>query len=157
MIRISLILLTAFWMAGVAAATDLNGSQRARYQELTGDLRCLICQNRSIADSDAPLAKDLRHIVARQIAQGRTDAQIKQYLVDRYGQWVLYDPPFEFSTWLLWLGPFALLLVGLMIALTVVRKRRNAPRGRPELDRARLARVLGEAAKPVDRPPKDHS
>lgn len=155
--RISLILLAAFLMVGAAAATDLNGAQLARYQELTGDLRCLICQNRSIADSDAPLAKDLRHIVAKQITQGRTDAQIKQYLVDRYGQWVLYDPPFEFATWLLWLGPFALLLVGLIIVLTVVRKRRDTTRRYPELDRARLARVLGETATPVDRPPKDPS
>ncbi|MDA3920173.1 MAG: cytochrome c-type biogenesis protein CcmH [Salinisphaera sp.] len=155
--RISLILLAAFLMTGLASATDLNGPQRARYQQLTGDLRCLICQNRSIADSDAPLAKDLRHIVARQIAQGRTDAQIKQYLVDRYGQWVLYDPPFEFATWLLWLGPFALLLVGLIMALTIVRKRRDAPRRHAELDRARLARVLGETDKPINRPRKDHS
>ncbi|MGB7757617.1 MAG: cytochrome c-type biogenesis protein [Salinisphaera sp.] len=155
--RISLILVAAFLMTSVAAATDLSGPQRARYQQLTADLRCLICQNRSIADSDAPLAKDLRHIVAQQIAQGRTDAQIKQYLVDRYGQWVLYDPPFEFATWLLWLGPFALLLVGLIMALTIVRKRRDAPRRRPELDRTRLERVLGETAQPINRPPKDHS
>jgi cytochrome c-type biogenesis protein CcmH len=132
-----------FASAAGASVAELDAAQQARYYALTDSLRCLVCQNRSIAQSDAPLAADLRHIVAAQIAQGRSDAQIKQYLVDRYGQWVLYDPPFEFATWLLWLSPFALLLVGLAVVVAIMRKRRG-PSPRPTLDRARLAHVLGD-------------
>jgi cytochrome c-type biogenesis protein CcmH len=139
-------------LAAIATAADLNVAQQARYHALTDSLRCLICQNRSIAQSDAPLARDLRHIVAAQIAHGRSDAQIKQYLVARYGQWVLYDPPFELATALLWLSPFALLLVGLAIVVAIMRKRRRLEQ-RPALDRARLARVLGEHGLPDGRDP----
>lgn len=125
-----------------AATVDLNEAQLVRYHELNAELRCLICQNRSIAESDAPLAKDLRAIVERQIAAGRSDAEIKQYLVERYGEWVLYDPPFQLTTLLLWLGPFVLLLLGLTVVVVVMRKSRNATPARPALDRERLARVL---------------
>tara|TARA_B100000929_G_scaffold270916_1_gene241447 strand:+ start:1388 stop:1804 length:417 start_codon:yes stop_codon:yes gene_type:complete len=122
----------------------MSDAQLLRYHNLTAQLRCLICQNRSIAESDAPLAADLRALVATQIKAGRSDREIKQYLVDRYGAWVLYDPPFNYATWLLWLGPFVLLLIALAIALNMLRKRRpRSPHGRP-LDRARLAAVLDE-------------
>ena len=137
-------LLLAF--AASAGAVDLDEAQLQRYHALTAELRCLICQNRSIAESDAPLAKDLKDIVARQIAAGRSDAQIKQYLVDRYGEWVLYDPPFDYGTLVLWLGPFALLLLGLGTVVWLMRRQRAAPApSEHELDRERLARVLAES------------
>lgn len=136
------LLCALFAFAACAQSGGLNEAQLARYHGLNAELRCLICQNRSIAESDAPLAKDLRAIVARQIVAGRSDDEIKQYLVDRYGEWVLYDPPFDWNTWLLWLGPFGLLLIGLIIVAMVMRRRTATPATSRPVDRERLARVL---------------
>ncbi len=84
----------------------------ARLKKLEEELRCLVCQNQSLADSNAPLAEDLRREVHALAAQGKDDEQIKQFLVQRYGDFVLYRPPVKATTWLLWAGPFLLLLVG---------------------------------------------
>jgi cytochrome c-type biogenesis protein CcmH len=157
---ILLSLLLASMFAASAQAVDLEGRQLARYHELNAELRCLICQNRSIAESDAPLAKDLRAIVERQIAEGRTDAQIKQYLVDRYGKWVLYDPPLDYSTVILWAGPFVLLAIGLLIVAMMMRRRQRETPTAPNLDRERLARLLDEQtpdAEDDDRSPRDRT
>ena len=138
-----LLLGVSFAAAGASVGgVEMTQDQLARYHELNAELRCLICQNRTIAESDAPLAKDLRAIVARQLAAGRSDGEIKQYLVDRYGEWVLYDPPFQMATLILWLGPFLLLLVGLAVVGTMVWRRSNDATPKPALDRERLARVL---------------
>ena len=110
--------------AGSPAGADLTPAQAQRYHTLTEQLRCLVCQNESIAQSNADLAADLRHLVAQHIVDGDSNDEIKSYLVERYGDWVLYDPPFQWSTWLLWLSPFALLLFGLGIALALLRRRR---------------------------------
>ena len=136
----------------------LDGDELARFHALNAELRCVICQNRSIAESDAPLAKDLREIVARQIAAGRSDAQIKQYLVDRYGEWVLYDPPLDSGTIILWAGPFVLLAIGL-IAVALILRRRTAQPGGASLDRERLARVLDDQrpGSAPDDPSRDRS
>jgi cytochrome c-type biogenesis protein CcmH len=91
---------------------------------LAEELRCLVCQNQTIADSNAPLALDLRNQIRAQVAQGRTDDQIRAYMVERYGDFVLYKPPFKASTLLLWLGPLALLTLGAGIFWTVVARRR---------------------------------
>jgi cytochrome c-type biogenesis protein CcmH len=97
----------------------------ARLKALAEELRCLVCQNQTIADSTAPLALDLRNQIRTQIAQGRTDDQIRSYMVDRYGEFVLYRPPFTATTALLWLGPFLLIGAGLAIFLGIVRRRRT--------------------------------
>lgn len=144
-------------VARAGALVELEGEQLARYHALNAELRCLICQNRSIAESDAPLAKDLRQIVARQIGDGRSDAQIQQYLVDRYGEWVLYDPPFGFNTLILWVGPFVLLALGLLFGVLLMRRRRDAPAPETALDRERLARVLGDDDRGDDRNHDDAS
>jgi cytochrome c-type biogenesis protein CcmH len=86
----------------------LEGRARA----ISKDLRCVVCQNQSIDDSDAPLARDLRIVVREQLTQGRSDAQTMDYVVDRYGNFVLLKPPVEPATWALWLGPFAVLGLG---------------------------------------------
>jgi len=101
-------------------------AQRERYQHLAEELRCLVCQNQTLADSNAELAADLRHQVEDQILAGRSDDEIKAYLVQRYGDFVLYRPPMKSSTWLLWLGPFALLLVGAFGWWRVQRRSRTA-------------------------------
>jgi cytochrome c-type biogenesis protein CcmH len=89
-----------------------NPVQEARARHLFQQLRCVQCQNESIDDSQAPLAEDIRRIVRRQIVQGRTDVQIRDFLVDRYGQFILLKPPFSPGNLILWLTPFALIGVG---------------------------------------------
>jgi cytochrome c-type biogenesis protein CcmH len=86
--------------------------QEARAREISKELRCVVCQNQSIDDSDAPLAKDLRVVVREQISMGRSNTEIISYVSDRYGDFVLLRPPVKPSTWLLWAGPFLLLLAG---------------------------------------------
>ena len=95
--------------------------QRAR--SISSGLRCLVCQNQSIDDSDAPLAKDLRVLVRERLSAGDTDQQVTDYIVERYGQFVLLKPPFNTHTLLLWVTPFFLLLIGLSILLRVSRSR----------------------------------
>jgi cytochrome c-type biogenesis protein CcmH len=95
-----------------------------RLKELGDELRCLVCQNQTIADSNAPLALDLRNQIRAQIGQGRSDDQIRSYMVERYGDFVLYKPPFKATTLVLWLGPLLLLLVGGGVFWAVVGRRR---------------------------------
>jgi cytochrome c-type biogenesis protein CcmH len=95
-----------------------------RLKDLAEELRCLVCQNQTIADSNAPLALDLRNQIRTQIAQGRSDDQIRAYMVERYGDFVLYKPPFKMTTLVLWLGPLLLLVAGAAIFWKVVAKRR---------------------------------
>jgi cytochrome c-type biogenesis protein CcmH len=97
--------------------------QRARH--LQRELRCLVCQGESLDESSAPLAADLRHLVRAQIAAGRSDAQIKAFLVARYGDFILMDPPFQQNTYALWLAPFLVLVAGGGVAFWVVRRARK--------------------------------
>jgi cytochrome c-type biogenesis protein CcmH len=122
MMRVLLLWLLAFavWAADPVA---LDAQQELRYQALSLELRCLVCQNQNIADSHAPLAEDLRNQVRTQLAAGRSDEQIKQYMTDRYGDFVLYKPPFKWETMLLWLGPALLVMLGLSVALLRLRRR----------------------------------
>jgi cytochrome c-type biogenesis protein CcmH len=96
-----------------------------RAREISGTLRCLVCQNQSIEDSNADLAKDIRRIVRERLAAGDSDAQVRQYLVDRYGDWVLLKPPFRPGTYLLWLGPPAVLLLAAFGIAQYYRRRQH--------------------------------
>ena len=110
----------------------------SRLRGLAEELRCLVCQNQTIADSHAPLALDLRNQIRTQIAAGRSDEQIRTYMVERYGDFVLYNPPFKATTLLLWVGPFALGAVGIGLFMAIVRRRRRDDRpGVPVLDEAK--------------------
>ena len=100
-----------------------NQQQQDRFDELTRELRCLVCQNQNLADSDAQLAHDLRREVHTMLQTGASDAEIKQFMVERYGDFVLYRPPVQQNTYLLWLGPLVLLLGGAWVVLSNVRKR----------------------------------
>lgn len=102
-------------------------AEQARYEALINELRCLVCQNQTIADSNADLALDLRNKVAEQIAAGRSNEEIIDYLTARYGDFVLYRPPVQPNTWLLWSGPFLLLLVGGAVLVVTLRKRARLP------------------------------
>jgi cytochrome c-type biogenesis protein CcmH len=100
---------------------------RLRYQELIQELRCPKCQNQSLAGSDSPISADLRREIHRMLEDGLSDAQIKQFLVDRYGQFVLYEPPKSGNTLLVWILPAAMACIGLItIGLVLIRARRQA-------------------------------
>ena len=103
-------------------ATRGDSALDIRLQKLESELRCLVCQNQTLADSNAGLAVDLRREVRDLAEQGRTDVDIKQYLVSRYGDFVLYKPPVKQTTWLLWFGPFVL-LIACVLSVLVWRRR----------------------------------
>lgn len=94
------------------AQADWSAQDERRWRALNDELRCLVCQNQSIAESAAPLAEDLRAQTRQMIEAGQSNKQIRQYMTDRYGDFVLYRPPFNPTTWLLWLGPLLMLLIG---------------------------------------------
>jgi len=98
-------------------------AEEVRFQKLTKQLRCLVCQNQDLADSDADLAKDLRKQVFDMMQSGKSDTEIKEYLVARYNDFVLYDPPLKPGTWLLWFAPFAFVLVGVFVVARILRAR----------------------------------
>ena len=123
-------LLFAFAAAAFGQASEIANPDPAierRLKALAEELRCLVCQNQTIADSNAPLAVDLRNQIRAQIAQGRSDSQIRDYMVERYGEFVLYKPPFHAGTAVLWLGPPLLVFGGIATWFMVVRRRRQAP------------------------------
>ena len=97
--------------------------QQARYEQLNRELRCLVCQNQTIADSTAPLAADLRREVREMMQAGRTDAEIRQFMIERYGDFVLYRPRMNATNFLLWASPVLLLLIGGSVAVRFIRRR----------------------------------
>jgi cytochrome c-type biogenesis protein CcmH len=141
-----LVLLASFAFANDAAPTLADPVTARREVELASQLRCLVCQNQSIAESNAGLAVDLRNQLREQIAAGKSDKQIVEYMTARYGDFVLYKPPFRATTALLWLGPALLLVIGAFIAARVVRARRR-PEAAPlsPQDHARAERLLAGA------------
>ena len=98
--------------------------QEAKAKALMEQLRCLVCQGQSIADSDAELAGDMRHMVRSRIAAGQSPTQVRRWLVERYGNWVSYKPPLEPATWPLWLAPLVLLALGAWLARARLKRRR---------------------------------
>jgi cytochrome c-type biogenesis protein CcmH len=119
-----LVMLAGFAHAQSAEVPNADPKTESRLKVLAEELRCLVCQNQTIADSNAPLAVDLRGQIRTQIGQGKSDDQIRDYMVQRYGDFVLYRPPFKATTVLLWVGPFALVLVGFAIFAVMVRRQR---------------------------------
>lgn len=118
------------WLSGMSAfALDpmpfKDRNEEIRFQEITRELRCLVCQNQNIADSNADLARDLRDEVFAMMREGKSDDEIKQFMTERYGDFVLYRPPMKKSTWLLWFGPFVLLLAGTLICVRLLRLKRT--------------------------------
>ena len=112
--------------AGVGAFEPIefrDAAEEARFRELAAELRCVMCQNQSLADSNAQIAHDLRLQVLDLMREGKSDAEIKDYLVARYSDFVLYDPPVRPATWLLWFGPALLLVGGAIVVVVVVRRR----------------------------------
>ena len=99
--------------------------QEQRYRNIISELRCVVCQNQNLADSHAPLAKDLRQITASMVREGKSVDEIKQFMVERYGEFVLYRPPINGATGLLWFGPFILLIFTFALTIRFIRSRQN--------------------------------
>jgi len=130
-------------LAGDAAPLADDPAVEARLQRIAEEVRCLVCQNESLAASQADLANDLRREIRAQIRQGQTDAQILDFLVSRYGDFVRYRPPFNVTTLLLWLGPFAALAAGLGGLVWFLRRRpAAAPAALTDDERRRAAALL---------------
>lgn len=120
-----------WWLTLLCAVIALpswadNGAAEKRMLDIAGELRCLVCQNESIAASRADLAVDLRQQIREQIQAGKSDAEIRTYMVDRYGDFVLYRTPLKATTLLLWFGPMLLLSFGLLVLATTLRRRKSS-------------------------------
>ena len=149
--RLMLAAALAAWMAAPAGAVMPNEVLKdslleTRAREISKDLRCLVCQNQSIDDSDAPLARDLRIIVRERLVAGDADADVIRYLTDRYGDYVLLKPPMKATTIALWAAPAVLLLLALLAARPLLRRRPAEVEAPPaplsEAEQARLRQIL---------------
>jgi len=138
---------TVKFEAPVARLTAADPALEARMLAITGELRCLVCQNQTIADSHADLAVDLRQEVREMLQRGQTPDQIRRYMTDRYGDFILYRPPLKASTAVLWLAPAALLLVALAALAVVIRRR-----ARLSDDQFEPEPLLDDESAAVDRP-----
>ena len=121
-----LMLATSVWATNPIEPLEFNSeTERERYHSLIDEIRCTVCQNQSLASSDVPLAADLRSAVYAQIRDGRADSEIRTFMRERYGDFVLYTPPFAAHTILLWAGPPLLLLIGGIACIVMIRRRRG--------------------------------
>jgi len=131
--------LLALWASCVLAQDPVL---ERRVTSLSHELRCLVCQNQTLADSNAPLAIDLRNQIREQLAAGKSERDVVDFMVARYGDFVLYRPPLKGSTILLWAGPFAFVVVGFTLLVRVVRRRRIAAPQLSDAERSRAAKLL---------------
>jgi cytochrome c-type biogenesis protein CcmH len=113
-----------------------------RVAALAEELRCLVCQNQTLADSNAPLAVDLRNQIREQLAKGASERDVREFMVARYGDFVLYRPPLKASTIVLWIGPFILLLAGAFLLIRQLARRRVPEPQLSEAERSRAAKLL---------------
>ncbi|WP_020160449.1 MULTISPECIES: cytochrome c-type biogenesis protein [Methylobacter] len=120
-----LLTLSGFAGARVEYKEFANAEQQQAYDDLISELRCLVCQNQTIADSNADLAKDLRRQVYEMLQQGKSKQDIADFMTQRYGDFVLYNPPFKAKTGLLWIGPFMFLAIGLIAVFVFVRRNKT--------------------------------
>lgn len=136
-------LLTGGLFAYAVAAEPVAIEPEERYHAILNELRCLVCQNQTIAESDADLAKDLRAEVKTMLAQGASDTDIIDFMANRYGDFVLYKPRIKPKTYLLWFGPFILLAVALTILIVIVTRQKRSQRARLSAhEQARLGSIL---------------
>jgi len=124
------------------SACAQDAALEKRVAGLAHELRCLVCQNQTLADSSAPLAVDLRNQIRAQLAAGKSEREVVDFMVARYGDFVLYRPPLKASTLLLWAGPFAFLVLGFYLFIRFLRRRRAPEIELSEAERARAAKLL---------------
>ena len=138
----------ALSLASLETLSFENPQPETRYKKIIAELRCLVCQNQNLADSNADLAKDLRKKTYTMILAGQTDAQIIDFMVARYGDFVRYRPPFNPSTALLWISPALLLALGLGILWRVTRRSRGTLSATDEAGKARIRKLLRKEREP---------
>lgn len=150
LLLLPMLLFAATLARAVVETYDFSREEdRARYQRFTYELRCPKCQNQNLADSNAPIAADLRRELHRLLEEGRSDEEIVDFMVERYGEYVLYRPRVEPRTWLLWGAPAGMLLTGVLVMAGMLRRsRRTSPVALDEAERARLAGILGKENDP---------
>src|SRR5438552_10920927 len=144
-VQLMLLSCLAFTAGAKEAQPDAADPQlEKRVMKLSQELRCLVCQNETLADSRADLAEDLRSKIREQMKAGKSDKEIVAFLTDRYGDFVLYRPPVKPTTYLLWFGPFVLLLAGLAMLFRYVKQRRDSINDQPltNEEHARVAELL---------------
>lgn len=126
-LRVALCVLGVLWFAPVPAGEAPPVAEdpvlEKRMMKIAEDLRCLVCQNQNVADSHAELAIDFKNEIRRLLREGKTDEEVRAFMVQRYGDFVLYNPPVKTTTWLLWLGPFVLMLAGLFMLVRKLKQR----------------------------------
>ena len=127
--------------AGEAVSTNDDPVLEKRVMALSDKLRCLVCQNQTIADSNAELAVDLKNQVREKLRQGQTEQQVLDFMVARYGDFVLFQPQVKSTTWLLWFGPFVLLVLGFVVLIATLRKRSKLLQQAPALSAEEHARA----------------
>lgn len=137
-----LVLSTAVVHANEAQPVAANPALEKHVMDIAQELRCLVCQNQTIADSHAELAIDLKNQVREKLAQGMSDKDVIDYMVQRYGDFVLYKPPLKATTWLLWFGPFLLLIGGVFFLMLKLSQNRPQAEPLPEADMQRAADLL---------------
>lgn len=150
LLSLPVLLLAATLAHAVVETYDFSREEdRTRYQRFTYELRCPKCQNQNLADSNAPIAADLRRELHRLLEEGRSDDEIVDFMVQRYGEYVLYRPRLEPRTWLLWGAPAGMLLGGVFVMAGMLRRSRRAQL--PALDEAERTRLAGILGKENDR------
>lgn len=146
-----MLMLLLLGAAAVAQATTIetyrfdDPGKEALYKKMIAELRCLVCQNQNLADSNAELAQDLRRKTYEMVSAGKSETEIVGYMVQRYGDFVLYRPPVKGITLFLWAGPFILLAIGLLVLVRVIRQRSRPAEGAilTDEERARAEKLLG--------------
>src|SRR5260221_4399433 len=129
-------------MGNLFSQQSQNPVLEKRVMDISSELRCLVCQNQTLADSNAELAVDLRNSIREQLARGASEREVVDFMVARYGDFVLYRPPLNGATLLLWFGPFVLLVLGAFVLIRRLRSKRPEERQLSDEDRARAARLL---------------
>lgn len=147
--RLLIVVFTLLFSMVASATIDTyefkDDVSRERFQQLTNELRCPKCQNQNLAGSNSPIASDLRREIYRMVSAGENDDQIVDFMVTRYGEFVLYRPRVTESTWVLWYGPFVLLAIGAVVILLLTRKRKKTnviDKTLNDQDQVRLATLL---------------
>lgn len=149
-IKVIFLLLAVLFTGDIAARVTTfefdNAEQQEAYNDLVQELRCLVCQNQNIADSNAELAQDLKRKTYELIVSGKSKSEIADYMTERYGDFVLYRPPVTQATLLLWIGPFIIMFIGLFVLIRIVRSRRKSSQVEPltEEQRSKAEELLNK-------------
>ncbi len=144
-ILLSLLVTLSVAEAAVEVKEFNTPQQEQRYKKLINEFRCVVCQNQNIADSNAALAKDLRKQVYKMVMAGKNDKAIRDFMVTRYGDFVLYNPQFNSMTFLLWAGPFIIFIIGFYVLVSFIRQRKKVVVTHlSHADKEKLAKLLAE-------------